>query len=172
MVQNTCRTKAEQILADELARRGVRFLCNSPITVASGHTYTPDFLLGSDLIVEVMDSIHWLDTVRTRDMVRAEALRAKGFRILEFLNLDYTHIDAFSNKEEITKEVSLFANSDGGLIILGVEEKDENGRKVPDKITWGKVDLSKEKLESVLTYIVLHKIAHIVSSIIARSSGR
>ena len=72
-------------------------------------------------------------------------------KIEENLNLDYTRIDAFYIKEEITKEVSSFANSDGGLIILGVEEKDENGHNVPDKITWGRADLSKEKLESVLT---------------------
>ncbi|MDH2902214.1 MAG: ATP-binding protein [archaeon] len=72
-------------------------------------------------------------------------------KIEENLNLDYTRIDAFNNKEDITKEVSSFANSDGGLMILGVEEKDENGHKVPDKITWGRADLSKEKLESILT---------------------
>lgn len=36
-------------------------------------------------------------------------------------------------------------------MILGVEEEEQNGHTMPTKITWGKANLSKEKLESILT---------------------
>ena len=49
-------------------------------------------------------------------------------RIEENLNLDYKEIQAFDNPDELSKDISAFANSGGGLIILGVcEEKAGTG---------------------------------------------
>lgn len=92
-------------------------------------------------------------------------------KIEENLNLDYTRIESFNNKEDITKEVSSFANSNGGLIILGVEEKDENGHNVPNEIVWGKADLSKEKLESVLTSNIQPSIVGVRIFLIRNQNG-
>ena len=75
-------------------------------------------------------------------------------RIEENLNLDYKEIQAFDNPDELSKDISAFANSEGGLIILGVsEEKAGTGaaqRILPGEITWGDASLSREKLENRL----------------------
>lgn len=75
-------------------------------------------------------------------------------RIEENLNLDYKDIRSFSDFDELSKDVSAFANSEGGLIILGAREemegKGENIKIFPKVITWGDKSLSKEKLENSL----------------------
>ncbi len=83
----------------------------------------------------------------------------KGFLdrgIEEGLTLDYKQIQAVENPDKIATSVTAFANSEGGLILLGVEEvkeKDEKGRTVrirPGSITWGPKSLTREKLEAQL----------------------
>ena len=72
----------------------------------------------------------------------------------ENVHLDYKAAGALAKEDkkrmEITKDVSAFANSDGGIIIYGVSEKDHR----PDKIT--PVDgrtYTKEWLENVIQLI-------------------
>jgi len=76
-------------------------------------------------------------------------------KIEENLNLDYKAIQAYHNFDELSKDVSAFANSEGGLIILGVSQDEIKKRKVvvkvlPKELTWGEEILSKEKLEDNL----------------------
>lgn len=92
------------------------------------------------------------------DKITYEDLKKfKDQKIEESLNLDYKDIKSIGNFDELTKDVFAFANSAGGLIILGINEKiknisDKNGKKIdikiyPGKITWGEPSLTKEQLE-------------------------
>ena len=74
----------------------------------------------------------------------------------EGLNLDYKDIEAAGNPDKLATVISAFANAEGGLLILGVSEKeelDERGHVVrirPGTITWGAKSLAREKIESML----------------------
>src|SRR5438105_921448 len=76
--------------------------------------------------------------------------------IEENLNLDYKDIRASENPDKLAQTVCAFANSEGGLLVLGVEEQrdmDEKGNVVkirPGKITWGPKSVTKEAVESRL----------------------
>src|SRR2546427_10897538 len=76
--------------------------------------------------------------------------------IEEGLNLDYKDIAAAANPDKLSTIISAFANAEGGLLILGVTEKeelDEKGRVVkirPGRITWGSKSVTREKIESML----------------------
>lgn len=83
----------------------------------------------------------------------------------EDLNLDYKGSEALAKtdgkKSEITKDISSFANSDGGIIIYGVREFNEaEKRHLPEKIDDGlnPDEISKEWLEQVINSGVKPKI--------------
>ncbi len=74
----------------------------------------------------------------------------------ESLNLDYKDIRAADNPDKLSEVTTAFANSVGGLVLLGVAEKkdeDEKGNTIrirPGEITWGPRSLTREKVESEL----------------------
>ena len=77
-------------------------------------------------------------------------------RIEENINLDYKDIRAYRDADDLAIHIASFANSEGGLIILGISQdeiKDEKGRitKIyPKEITWGEISYDKESLENKL----------------------
>ena len=81
----------------------------------------------------------------------------------EDINLDYKASDSLDKadgkKKEISKDVSAFANSDGGVIIYGVSENPSQ-KYLPEKIDAGlnPTDISKEWLEQVINSGVKPKI--------------
>ena len=83
----------------------------------------------------------------------------------EDINLDYKSSDSLEKndgkKSEITKDVSSFANSDGGVIIYGVKEYDTTDKKhLPEKIDKGvdPSEFSREWLEQVINSGIKPKI--------------
>ncbi|GHT93713.1 hypothetical protein FACS1894140_6800 [Spirochaetia bacterium] len=77
--------------------------------------------------------------------------------VQESLNLDYKAADALSKtdvkKAEITKDISAMANSDGGIIIYGIKE-DQNNKNFPGEIDpINQKEFSKEWLEQVINNI-------------------
>src|SRR5437016_2958960 len=76
--------------------------------------------------------------------------------IEESLNLDYKDIRASDNPDKLAQTVCAFANSEGGLLVLGIDEQrdtDEKGNVIkvrPGKISWGPKSLTKEAVESRL----------------------
>jgi len=76
-------------------------------------------------------------------------------KIEESVNLDYKSISIINNIKKIAKYVSAFANTDGGLLILGVsEERRSKGKKTqkiyPENITWINHSYTREHLEKKL----------------------
>ncbi|WP_420208335.1 helix-turn-helix domain-containing protein [Candidatus Electronema sp. JC] len=76
-------------------------------------------------------------------------------KVPESLHLDYKASPAFSpeKKDEICKDVSAFANSDGGMLIYGIKEEKVNKIGYPASIDDG-VDTSKfgkEWIDQILT---------------------
>lgn len=84
-------------------------------------------------------------------------------QVQESLNLDYKRTKSLENndhnKNEISKDVSAFANSDGGTIIYGVIEKNH----IPEKIDEG-VDVKgkREWLEQVINSRIKPRIQNVV----------
>jgi hypothetical protein len=89
-------------------------------------------------------------------------------KIEENQNLDYKHIQAYHKIDKLSCHVASFANSTGGLIILGVSQdeiKDKKGKIIkiyPKKITWGEVSLDKETLENKLLSAIQPPISNLV----------
>lgn len=67
-------------------------------------------------------------------LVDLEAFVAR--RIPESLNLEYKSKDALREPAKVACEVAAFANSDGGLLVIGVEETKERAARLPDKVGW------------------------------------
>ena len=73
----------------------------------------------------------------------------------ENVNLDYKLTDAIRDPDKLVRTCAAFANAEGGLLLLGVEEaidQDEKGQTVrirPGKVVWGPKSLTRERLESI-----------------------
>ena len=72
-------------------------------------------------------------------------------RVEESLNLEYKDIRILSKTDEVAKVVSSFANSDGGLLVVGVSEIKEKNKKFPADITWDD-DLKHDREGSRLSF--------------------
>jgi Predicted transcriptional regulator containing an HTH domain and an uncharacterized domain shared with the mammalian protein Schlafen len=85
----------------------------------------------------------------------------------ESLTLDYKQIEKFKDSD-LLEHISAFANSAGGLIILGVEEKED---ELPGNITWGNLrEYQKEALESKIVSTIYPKISGIKIVTVSNSS--
>lgn len=92
-------------------------------------------------------------------------------QVQESLNLDYKRSSSISNKAraEIAKDVSAFANSDGGLIIYGVEEKEHLPVRIDDGVEHE--TFNREWLENVITSNIAPRIEDIQISQIPLSDS-
>jgi hypothetical protein len=80
----------------------------------------------------------------------------------EALNLDYKASEALSNKKELAKDVSAFANSDGGTIVYGVIEENHKPISIDEGINPTK--LTKETIENVINDNIKPRIGGILIS--------
>lgn len=78
--------------------------------------------------------------------------------IQENIHLDYKRSEAIQNnkRDEIAKDVSAFANSDGGVLVYGVEEKDHLPIKIDDGVDDSK--FSREWIESAILTRITPKV--------------
>lgn len=88
--------------------------------------------------------------------------------IEENIHLDYKGAGSISKtkdkKKEISKDISAFANSDGGVIIYGVKEFDEIGKRhLPEKIDpIDANEFSKEWLEQIINSTISPTILNVL----------
>tara|TARA_R110001583_G_scaffold33438_4_gene112927 strand:+ start:19365 stop:20384 length:1020 start_codon:yes stop_codon:yes gene_type:complete len=98
-------------------------------------------------------------------------------QVEENLNLDYKSADSLGKsvgkKKEISKDVSAFANSNGGMIIYGIKEFDETeNRHLPEKIDpVNRLEFSKEWLEQVINSNISPRIEGILITSISLSEN-
>ncbi|SDD31994.1 AlbA family DNA-binding domain-containing protein [Williamwhitmania taraxaci] len=87
-------------------------------------------------------------------------------KIEENLNLDYKASDSLQQNDkkanEISKDVSAFANSDGGVIIYGIREDNQN-KHLPESIDpINRSEISKEWLEQIIQSRIRPRIENII----------
>ncbi len=91
----------------------------------------------------------------------------------ESLHLEYKACDALEKKEgckkELSKDVSSFANSDGGTIIYGVIERDN--KPITIDVGFDPNDISKEWIEQVINSRISPKIEDIIITPIPLSNS-
>lgn len=97
--------------------------------------------------------------------------------IEESLTLEYKAADALERtdrkREQITKDVSAIANSDGGILIYGLKEYGNDERKhLPEKIDpIDRTQFSKETLEQVINNIRPHIPGLVIYPVVLNSSN-
>lgn len=70
-------------------------------------------------------------------------------KVEENLHLDYKRLQSLTDTKEISKDIFAFANSDGGVVIYGVIEKNNTPEQIDDSLE--QFNKSKEWLENVVT---------------------
>ena len=95
-----------------------------------------------------------------REIKKSDIEQFISQKIEENSKLDYKEIESYQNAKGLSIHISNFANSEGGLIILGISQdriEDDKGKIVkifPKEITWGKASLEKESLENKFTAFI------------------
>lgn len=79
-------TKSERLMALALMKKGIQFQANPLIRLSACIKYTPDFLIGGKLIVEVDGSIHDQDYRKSPDRIRQRALGKIGYSVYRVRN--------------------------------------------------------------------------------------
>jgi Putative DNA-binding domain len=99
------------------------------------------------------------------NFTEAELLALIANQVEENIHLDYKGADSLlktnDKKKEISKDVSAFANSDGGTIIYGIREFDDIPRRhLPEKIDpIDRSNISKEWVEQVINSNIQPKVS-------------
>src|SRR5688572_22198159 len=86
----------------------------------------------------------------------ADLLRYISDHVEESTTLDYKAADALAKKDEITKDVSAMANTDGGLIIYGLKEHPHKKHVVEKLDPIDRRLFSKERLDQIISNIRPH----------------
>jgi len=100
-----------------------------------------------------------LDLLSKEDFTEQDILNILNSRLEESINIEFKSGEALSNlqghKKEISKDVSAFANSDGGLIFYGVNEDNH----IASSLSY--IDgnqFNKEWLENIITTTIQQRI--------------
>jgi very-short-patch-repair endonuclease len=76
----------ERKLSYKLASKNIPYKSGPPIWFTRANFYTPDFVIGEKLIVEVDGKIHSLNFRKTPDRIRQRALENLGYHVMRIRN--------------------------------------------------------------------------------------
>jgi len=111
------------------------------------------------------------------NFIEPELLALIANQVEENIHLDYKGAEALlktdGKKKEISKDVSAFANSDGGTIIYGIKEFDDIPRRhLPEKIDpIDRINISKEWIEQVINSNIQPKVSGLLITPIQLASA-
>lgn len=99
-------TKYENLLASALDKIAftIPYLRNREVWLSACVWYTPDFIIGNRLIVEVDGGIHELDYRKTPDRIRQRALENLGYHVFRVKNQEVSN----SLKQIVEKIIELY----------------------------------------------------------------
>lgn len=90
----------EKKLGERLSQRNIPYKSGPLIWFTRADYYTPDFVIGKKLIVEVDGSIHDMEARKTPDRIRHRALENLGYYIIRVRNERVTR-----NAEDVVEEI-------------------------------------------------------------------
>lgn len=111
------------------------------------------------------------------NFIETELVQMILSQVEENLHLDYKGAGSLDStdkkKKEIAKDISAFANSDGGMVIYGIREFDDDLRRhLPERLDpIDRNNISKEWLEQVINSNIQPKIENLTIHPIALSSA-
>jgi very-short-patch-repair endonuclease len=149
----------ERKLASRLAANNIPYKSQAVIWYTRANYYTPDFVIGQRLIVEVDGKIHSMKHRMTPDRIRQRALKNLGYYVMRVSNDTIQ-----SNLKTVAKEIiqryyeTVDLQSNPKVEIVKHDTYDSIPKYVQDKISQWAVEFSRSLKEELWTddYFRLH----------------
>jgi very-short-patch-repair endonuclease len=153
-------TFCERKLASRLAANNIPYKSQPVIWYTRANYYTPDFIIGQKLIVEVDGKIHSMKHRMTPDRIRQRALKNLGYYVMRVSN-DTIRINVKTVVKEIIQqyyETVDLQQSNPKVEIVKHDTYDSIPKYVQDKISQWAVEFNRSLKEELWTadYFKLH----------------
>lgn len=150
----------ERKLASRLAANNIPYKSQPVIWYTRANYYTPDFIIGQKLIVEVDGKIHSMKHRMTPDRIRQRALKNLGYYVMRVSN-DTIRINVKTVVKEIIQqyyETVDLQQSNPKVEIVKHDTYDSIPKYVQDKISQWAVEFNRSLKEELWTadYFKLH----------------
>lgn len=150
----------ERKLASRLTANNIPYKSQPVIWYTRANYYTPDFVIGQKLIVEVDGKIHSMKHRMTPDRIRQRALKNLGYYVIRISN-DTIRINVKTAVKEIIQqfyETADLQESNPKVEIVRHDTYDSIPKSVQDKISQWAIEFNRSLKEELWTadYFRLH----------------